>query len=134
MSNATETPASHTARCLRPGCGRKLRAASSIAAGYGRVCARKIRAAAIAEAKADFTAKQVAKADELIRDGGIIQQAPGLYVVVSGDGDRTYATDGHSCTCDAGAHDVRCYHLLGARILDIASRKPPVRHSMTKAA
>jgi hypothetical protein len=124
MSNAasTQTPATEH-RCLRPGCGRKLTSAKSVAAGYGPVCLRKIRQAQLDEARADFTPEQAAKADELIRDGGIIAQAPGLFEAVSSKGDGLYATDGRSCTCPAGAKDRRCYHLLAARVLTIASRR-----------
>jgi hypothetical protein len=123
MSNAAITaPAEH--HCLR--CGRKL---TATVGPYGRTCARKVREAAIAEAKAGFTEAQQDKAGELIRDGGIIAQAPGLFVAVSSKGDATYATDGHSCTCPAGAKDRRCYHELAARILTVASRR-----SLAKAA
>jgi hypothetical protein len=122
MSNATETAATQH-RCLRPGCGRVLKSAKSVALGYGPVCAAKIRAAALAEARADFTAEQADKAAELIRDGGIVTEGPGLYAAVSSKGTDTYATDGHSCTCPSGAKDRRCYHTLAARILTIASRR-----------
>jgi hypothetical protein len=110
-------------RCLR--CGRKLTAST----GYGPKCAAKIRQAAITEAREGFTDAQQAKADELIRDGGIAEQAPGLFEAISSKGDARYATDGHSCTCAAGAKDRRCYHLLAARVLSVASRR-----SMAKAA
>jgi hypothetical protein len=122
MSNAT-VPAATETRCLR--CGRKLTAST----GYGPKCAAKIRKAALDEARADFTAEQADKAAELIRDGGIVAEGPGLYAAVSSKGTDTYATDGHSCTCPAGAKDRRCYHTLAARILTIASRR-----SLAKAA
>jgi hypothetical protein len=113
---ATET------RCLR--CGRKLTATKG---AYGPKCAAKIRQAQLDEARADFTAEQAAKADELIRDGGIIALAPGLFEAVSSKGDATYATDGHSCSCPAGAKDRKCYHELAARVLAIASRRSIVK-------
>ena len=122
MSNATETPAAHQARCLR--CGRKIKAGS-----YGRVCAAKIRQAQLDEARKDFTDSQQAKADELIKDGGIVLLDSGLYEAVSSKGTDTYATDGHSCSCPAGAKDRKCYHELAARVLTIASRR-----SLAKAA
>lgn len=120
----TTAHASHANHCLR--CGRKLTATTG---PYGRTCARKIREAAIAEAKADFTEAQQAKAAELITDGGIVAIAPGLFEVVSSNGTDRYATDGHGCSCHAGAKDRRCYHLLAARILAVASRR-----SLAKAA
>jgi hypothetical protein len=129
MRNELPQTTCDTHRCLRPGCGRVLKSAKSIALGYGPVCAAKIRAAAIEEARRDFTPEQAAKADELIRDGGIVAQAAGLFEAVSSKGTDTYATDGHSCTCPAGAKDRRCYHLLAARVLTIASRR-----SLAKAA
>jgi hypothetical protein len=128
MSNATEIPAAEH-RCLAPRCGRRLTSPASIARGYGPRCMRKIRQAALDEARAGFTAEQQAKADELIRDGGIVPADTGLFVAMSSKGTDTYATDGHSCTCPAGVRDRRCYHRLAATILTIASRR-----SLAKAA
>ncbi len=127
----TSTDNSHQARCLRPGCGRILRSEKSVAAGYGPVCARKIRQAAIAEAKADFTPDQQAKADELIRDGGLVPtNREGVYRAVSSKGDATYLAHAAACNCPAGLRAKRpCYHTLAARILGIASRR-----SLAKAA
>jgi hypothetical protein len=124
----TETPAEQP-RCQR--CGRKMRVTTD---PYGPKCAAKIRKAQLDEARADFTPAQQAKADELIRDGGIVQVAPGLYEVASSDGGHTYATDGHSCTCDAGWADKRCYHLLAVRIMELASRRPLRKSSLATAA
>jgi len=123
MRNELPHVTCETRRCLR--CGRKLTAST----GYGPKCAAKIRQAAIAEVREGFTDAQQAKADELIKDGGIVSQAPGLYLAVSSKGTDTYATDGSSCTCAAGAKDRRCYHQLAARVLSIASRR-----SIAKAA
>lgn len=130
MSNATATPAAE-ARCLRPGCGRKLTSEASIAAGYGPVCSAKIRAAAITAARADFTPEQQAKADELIRDGGIVPTArPGIFHAVSSKGDAVYLSHACACNCPAGLKAKRpCYHVLAARVLGIASRR-----SLAKAA
>lgn len=118
------------ARCLRPGCGRKLTSAKSLAAGYGPVCLRKIREAALTEARADFSTDQQARADELIRDGGIVPtNREGVFRSVSSKGDEFYLTHSQVCTCKAGLRGNRCYHLLAARVLSIASRR-----SLTKAA
>ena len=117
--STSESTQGHANHCLR--CGRKLTATTG---PYGRTCARKIREAAIAEAKADFSEAQQAKAAELIADGGIVALAPGLFEVVSSNGTDHYATDGASCSCKAGAKDRKCYHLLAARVLTIASRRP----------
>lgn len=129
MSNATQTPAAE-ARCLRPGCGRKLTSEASKRAGFGPVCLRKIRAAALTEARADFTPAQQAAADELIRDGGIVPtNRDGVFRSVSSKGDETYLTHSAICSCRAGLQGRRCYHVLAARILGIASRR-----SLAKAA
>ncbi len=128
MTGTENTPnVTGTRRCLGPCGGRVLKSAKSVALGYGPVCLRKIREAALAEARADFTPEQQVKADELIRDGGIVAQAPGLFEAVSSKGSDLYCTDGHSCTCPAGAKDRRCYHLLAARVLAIASRRSIVK-------
>lgn len=122
MSNAASAPAAQS-RCLR--CGRKIKAGS-----YGRTCARKIREAALTEARADFSDSQQAKADELIRDGGIVPtNREGVFRSVSSKGDEFYLTHSQVCTCKAGLQGRRCYHLLAARVLSIASRR-----SLTKAA
>lgn len=127
---ATATPR-HEARCLRPGCGRKLTSEASVRCGYGPVCLRKIRAAALAEAKADFTSEQQAKADELIRDGGLVPtNREGVYRAVSSKGDETYLAHACACNCPGGLRAKRpCYHQLAARIVGIASRR-----SLAKAA
>jgi len=123
MSNAAETPAGET-RCLR--CGRKL----TRSIGYGPRCMAKIRAAALAEARAGFTAGQQAKADELIRDGGLVPvrstaRNGTLYRAVSAEGDTTYLVTPHGCSCMAGVRGRRCYHKLAATVLGIASRRSP---------
>ncbi|HEY2086623.1 MAG TPA: DUF6011 domain-containing protein [Mycobacterium sp.] len=123
------------ARCLRPGCCRKLTSAKSLAAGYGPVCLRKIRAAAVEQARADFTADQQAKADELIRDGGIVPlrmtaRNGMLFRAVSSRGDETYLVTAGACNCPGGLRSKRpCYQQLAARVLSVASRR-----SLAKAA
>jgi hypothetical protein len=126
---ATITTAGQEHRCLRPGCGRVLRSAKSVALGYGPKCAAKIRAAALEAARADFTAEQQAKADELIRDGGLVPTArPGVFRAVSSKGDAAYLVHPAACNCAAGLRARRpCYHSLAARILTIASRRSLVR-------
>jgi hypothetical protein len=124
-------PTCETARCLRPGCGRKLTSQASIKAGYGPTCLREIRQATINEARADFTTEQQAKADELIRDGGMIPtNREGVFRAVSSKGTGTYLTHAAACNCPAGLRAKRpCYHQLAARVLSIASRR-----SLAKAA
>jgi len=132
MSNTVE----HTAKCQHCGRMRHFRSAEAAAKANpaGRVCTAKIRKAQLDEARAAFTASQQAKADQLIRDGGAVEIAPGLYEMASSDGEHRYATDGHSCVCDAGWSDKRCYHLLVARVLSITSRRTVRRSDLAKAA
>jgi hypothetical protein len=111
----TPTTAQH-AHCLR--CGRKLTAASSIKAKYGRGCRAIIRAAAIAAAVRDFTTAQIDKARELIADGGLIRIShQGVFRAVSSDGTVTYLVHAEADNCPAGLRGRPCYHKLGARIL-----------------
>jgi hypothetical protein len=136
MNTAGNTSTGHTVKCLTCGRVRRFRSADAVAkaAPSGRICTAKNRAAAIAEARAGFTPDQQAKADQLIRDGGAVEIAPGLYEMAASDGEHTYACDGHSCVCPSGWSDKRCYHLLVARVLDITSRRAPRRADFGTAA
>lgn len=107
--------------CLRPGCGRKLTAAKSRREGYGAVCKRRIRDAAATVVAPD---EQMAKAAELIDDGGIVPVSrPGMYAATSSDGTTIYVIDVNAgaCTCKAGQHGRYCYHLAAAQILTAAT-------------
>lgn len=108
-----------TAKCL--GCGRVLRAAKSIAAGRGRRCLAKVRAAAKA-AVSVFKPAQVAKAEELIADGGIVAiRGRRVFRVVSTKGDTTYLAAPQACNCAAGLRAQHtCYHRVAASILAAA--------------
>lgn len=114
---ATQT----TARCLR--CSRVLRSVKAVADGMGRTCKAKVAAAAqTIEAKP----AQVAKAQELIADGGIIAiRGRRAFRTVSTDGTRTYLTAPQTCTCAAGLKSERadqrvCFHRIAASILAAA--------------
>lgn len=111
------TTASQTARCLR--CGRALRSPASVRASYGAWCRAKIRAAALAAAVADFTAAQVARARELISDGGLVPtRRTGVFRAVSSDGQGSYLTHAATCNCPAGLRSRKaCYHSLAVRIV-----------------
>jgi hypothetical protein len=67
--NAAATTRQHT-NCLR--CGRRLSSAKSVATGYGPTCTRKVKAAAKAEIVAQHKPQAIAKAEELIEQGGIV--------------------------------------------------------------
>jgi hypothetical protein len=129
MSNTVETPATET-RCLR--CGRRL----TVSQGYGPKCAAKIRKAQLDAARAGFTAGQQAKADELIRDGGMVPvrmtaRNGMLFRAVSSRGDETYLVTATGCSCRARC---ACYHMLAARTMELASRRPLRQSSLAKAA
>jgi Family of unknown function (DUF6011) len=117
---AAESPA---ARCLR--CRRTLTAAASISAGYGPGCRALIRAASLTTSPAEFTAAQVARARELLADGGLIPtNRAGVYQSVSSDGATVYFTHRAGCTCPAGTrgNGRTCYHRAAARILGTAGK------------
>jgi hypothetical protein len=120
------TTAEHTAKCLNCGRTRHFRsaAAAAKAAPHGRICAAKIRKAAVDAVFADFTPAQREKAAELIRDGGLVPTSrPGVFRTVGSKGDVTYLTHSAACSCPAGLHGRLCYHLAAARVLTATSRK-----------
>lgn len=103
------------ATCL--GCGRKLRAPKSIAAGRGPRCAAKVRAAEKAVNLGEYKAHQIASARELIADAAIIPLRSVVFLAVSTDGTETYRSAPTACTCPAGLKGSHCYHQLAARLL-----------------
>lgn len=111
--------ADHT-RCLR--CHRVLRSAKSVASGYGPTCTRKVRESARAEIIATHKPAQVAKAVELIEQGGIIPlRARRIFTVISSDGTHAYKTAPQACTCPAGVKGrFVCYHRIAAQIVTAA--------------
>lgn len=119
MAGTTNTQ--QTTKCLR--CGRSLRAAKAVANGYGRTCARKIRAAAKAEIVALYKAHQVAKAEELIEQGGLVPlRANRVFLAVSSDGAQVYKTHRAACTCPAGVRGQHaCKHRIAAHLLSLAA-------------
>lgn len=108
----------HQANCLR--CGRVLRSAKSIAAGRGRTCQAKVRAAAKVVDLTEYKPAQVDAARELIEDGAIILLRPRIYIAVSSDGTETYRTARQGCTCPAGIKGRGCYHRAAVAILNAA--------------
>jgi hypothetical protein len=99
--------------CTR--CGRPLTGARSVALGCGPVCDRKVRAEAAA---ADAKPEQVAKALELLADGGVETLRPGrVWLVVASNGVDRYRTAPTGCTCPAGVRGRACYHQLAVGLL-----------------
>jgi hypothetical protein len=74
-----------------------------------------MRAAALAQAVKDFTTEQVGKARELIADGGIVRTRPS-------DGVTLYSAHFAGCSCPAGIHGRRCYHVAAVRIIGATGR------------
>ncbi|MEV8610255.1 DUF6011 domain-containing protein [Amycolatopsis sp. NPDC051373] len=105
-----------TGKCTR--CGRTLRSEKSIARGYGPTCERKIRAAAVV---ITYKPTQVAKALELIADGGIQllkKNHTRVYRTVSSNGTGQYLTAPMACTCTAGIRGQHvCYHRIAAQLI-----------------
>lgn len=111
--------AGHAARCRR--CKSPLRSAASIARGYSARCLKLARREAVEAALAAFTPAQQDKALKLIAEGGLTATArPHVYRARSSDGTTTYTVHANLCTCRAGQHDLRCYHMASARVADIA--------------
>ena len=109
-----------TTKCLR--CHRTLRAASSVAAGYGPTCQAKVRTAAKAQIITQYKPHQIAKAEELIEQGGLIPLRGLIYLAVSSDGTQTYKTHRSACTCPAGVKGrYACKHSIAAHILSLAA-------------
>jgi hypothetical protein len=103
-----------TTKCTR--CHRPLTALASITRGYGRGCQAKIRAAAKV---ADHKPAQVAKALELVADGGIVPiRGRRVFAVVSTSGTGRYLTAPQACNCAAGRKGrTVCYHRIAAQLL-----------------
>lgn len=98
------------------GCGRPLRATKSRALGRGPVCQAKF-AARVATAAATEPADRVAKAVELIEDGGLVRVGHDLYLATSSNGSLRYeVTPTGECSCTAAQYGRGCYHSLAARI------------------
>jgi hypothetical protein len=108
-----------TTSCKR--CGRTLTAARSVAMGYGPTCGRKMADAA-SRLSALYSPSQLAKALAAIGDGAVIRVARRTFHAVASKGDAVYrvALTAGTCTCRAGEHGLRCYHLAASQILAAA--------------
>jgi hypothetical protein len=116
--SAAATTHQHT-NCLR--CGRALRSLKSTTSGYGPTCTRKVRESARAEIIAQHKPAQVAKAQELIEQGGVIPLRRNVFRTVSSDGTRTYLTAPQACNCAAGLKGKHmCFHRIAAQIVTAA--------------
>jgi hypothetical protein len=110
---ASTTAQQTSTKCLR--CGRTLTSAASIARGYGKGCATRIRHAA-AEL-AGFKPEQVDAARLVIEDGAIVPLRGRVFLVVSSDGDAVHRTTATACSCPAGIKNRRCFHRAAVALI-----------------
>lgn len=127
----TTTDTSHEARCLRPGCGRKLSSPESIARGFGPVCARKVREAARTADLSAWTPAQVEEAMQAIEDGAVVPSGrEGVLLVVSVDGSEVHRVHRAGCNCTSGLKtrpSRPCWHrCLAAIVLGAPAPAAPV--------
>ncbi len=124
-----------TTKCSR--CHRILRSEASIKRGIGRHCQRLNRREQAAEVLTrTFKGAESArtKALALLADKAIVPtRHEGQYLAVGSDGISTYLVDTveRSCTCKGHARVGRCYHLVAADVLEMASTR---RTQLTLAA
>lgn len=105
-------------------CHRPLRAAASVALGYGPTCYRKVKAQAKAKAiTAAYKPHQIVKAEELLSLGALVPlRGNRVFLVPSQDGARTYRTHKAACTCPAGVKGVHpCKHRIAAHMISLAA-------------
>ena len=105
-----------TATCTR--CRATLRSAKSVARGMGAHCARLARQEAAVVA-AGFKPATLAKARELIADGGIVPvRGRRVFAVVASNGVDRYLAAPQTCNCPAGLRGKHgCYHRAAATLL-----------------
>jgi len=122
MSNASAT-STETARCL--GCRRPIRAAESLAAGYGAGCRAKIRKAAQTADLSAWTASQIEDARQAIKDGAVVPSTrKGVFHVVGEDGTEVHLVARNGCNCEHGLKTRQsrpCYHRCAVAIMLAAS-------------
>lgn len=118
-------------------CHAILRSTRSIARGIGPVCERnerRERAATVLTRTFKGAEAARTKALALLADKALIPtRHAGQYLAASSDGTQTYLVDTveRSCTCKGHQRVGRCYHLVAADTLELASVR---RRSLTLAA
>jgi len=132
-TQSTEAPAQ--ARCLT--CRRPIRAAESLATGYGAGCRAKFRKAARTADLSAWTPAQVAEARQAIEDGAVVPSTrEGVYHVVSSDGSEVHRTSREGCNCANGlqVHPSRpCFHRCAVAIV-LGAPAAPARPVLAIAA
>jgi hypothetical protein len=111
-------------RCMRTGCGRKLRAAKSCARGFGPVCwARLQRAIVVLETSGN---KVAIKAAQVLRDGALVPlphtDRSGVWSCAAASLEflgRIYHLTRDHCTCSAGQRRIPflCNHRVALAVL-----------------
>jgi hypothetical protein len=133
---STASTAATEARCLRPGCGRKLTDPKSVALGMGPRCAAKTRDAAKAADLSAWTPAQIAEAGQAIEDGAVVPSArEGVFHVVSADGTEVHLVHRDGCNCTSGlkTHQPRpCWHRCAVAI--VTASQPVIRNRQRLAA
>jgi hypothetical protein len=114
------TPEStESARCL--GCRRPIRAAESLATGYGAGCRAKIRKAAKVADLSAWTESQIEDARQAIEDGAVVPSArEGVFHVVAKDGDEVHLVHSAGCNCENGLKTRQprpCWHRCAVAIV-----------------
>lgn len=132
----TSTASTAEARCLRPGCGRKLTDPKSVALGLGPRCAAKVRVAAKTADLSQWTPAQITEAGQAIEDGAVVPSTrEGVFHVVSTDGSEVHLVHRDGCNCTSGlkTHQPRpCWHRCAIAIVTAA--QPVIRHRQRLAA
>lgn len=130
-----------TTRTICPRCGRTLTSTRALRVGYGPRCYTHLLAA-LRTIALTHPAHQVAKAAELLEDGGLIpaptthkRPRQTVYIAVGTDGTETYRTTATTCTCPAARHGRSCYHVIAAQVMDMTHhRVQPLRRRFALAA
>jgi hypothetical protein len=105
-----------TAKCLNPGCGRKLTASKSVDRMLGPVCQRKLDRK-MAAALQEFKPETVRKALAAISDGRFTVEPGSVSCWGSDDVTRYQGITRYTCPCPAGEHGRKCYHRAGFTLL-----------------
>jgi len=136
MTGTASTETAAEARCLRPGCGRKLTDPKSVALGMGPRCAAKVRAAGEAADLSAWTPAQVEDARQAIEDGAVVPSTrEGVFHVVSADGSEVHLVHRDGCNCTAGLkthHPRPCWHRCAVAI--VTASQPVIRNRQRLAA
>lgn len=131
----TKTQNLRTTNCTR--CHALLTSPKSVARGRGDRCERLHRQEqAATNLTRTFKGAEAARTNALqvIADRAIVPtRHGGQYLAVASDGTSTYLVDTieRSCTCKGHQRVGRCYHLVAADVLELASGR---RTSFTLAA